>query len=120
MKDVKQTVTLTVEYRIGVQDAARGSFSGGVSHPKYMNELYFGVFDDIVGDGPSGKTQINLWGSRRAYREFARYLLALTAYSKDRRLRDPDYHGHYDNARNNDGEPLIHLIVHAPRSHRGG
>ena len=66
----------------------------------------------------NGKTQINLWGSRRAYREFARYLLALTAYSKDRRLRDPDYHDYFENARNNEDEPTIHMIVHAPRNHR--
>ena len=87
-----------------------------VPEPKFLDEIWITTSEDVMSDSEgkdvlTGKTQINLRGSRRAYREWARYLLALA----ELRTLDPDYHDHFFDLIDNTGFPGVHLIAHAPR-----
>jgi hypothetical protein len=123
MNLVKKTVPIEVTYWVGRQDPARGVFEGGVPDPEHLDELHIDVSDDEMWDeaagrfASTGRTQINLSGSRRAYLEFARFLLAVIEVATE--TADPDYHTHLDSITNAAGKPAIHLIVHGCRPDPG-
>ncbi|MGH7426321.1 MAG: hypothetical protein ACREJP_09160 [Candidatus Methylomirabilales bacterium] len=116
MKLVKKTISVEIETWAGTEDPEKGIFEGGVPDPERLDELAIETSEDEVFDlqldefVPTGKVQLHLRGSARAYFALARYLLALCQLE----TQDPDYHAHFE-IPSPDGKPLIHLIVHAPK-----
>ena len=116
MDTISKKIEVDVSYFIGRQDPQRGIFEGGVPDPPYLDELILDlsideVYDEAADDFvPSGRTQVNVRGTRRSYAAFARFLLALC----ELRSADPDYHSHLEDVRNAAGESAVHMIVHAP------
>src|SRR5438105_1942440 len=86
MKRIKKEIAVGIEYHIGRQEAAAGYLQGGVPEPSHLDEVWLDVADDTSYDEaqerevPNGRLQLNLRGSARAYRELARYLLAICEY----------------------------------------
>jgi hypothetical protein len=116
MRRVRKSLRVDVEYTVGRQDPSGGVFEGGVLDPEFIGELVIDVGQDPIHDDladafvPSGKAQVHLRGSRRALAGLATYLLALCELETS----DPDHHEHFDDVRNSNGVPSVHLIVHAP------
>jgi hypothetical protein len=116
MKLRRKNVTVEVAYFVGKEDPKRGIFRGGPQMSPFLNELIIDSSVDEVYDEssdtlkPSGKMQLNLYGTKRAYMALAQYLLSLCELE----TADPDYHDHWDDIRNSDGKESIHLIMHAP------
>jgi hypothetical protein len=113
-------LSLTLRYRVGNQQPDAISFESNVPEPRFTDELAIDVFDDECYDTerdtymPTGKTQLHLSGSPRAYRAFARYLLTLSAFATDPSVIDEEYHTHLDDIRDSRGRIAVHLIIHQP------
>ncbi len=116
MKRIVEKIPIEIVRYEGVEDAATGRFEGGVEEPSFLDELEVQIADDSAYDAatdalsPTGRVQLHLRGSRRAYFELGRYLVALSRHQ----TADPDPHDHLEAPRNSAGGTL-HLIVHGPR-----
>ncbi|HEU5424607.1 MAG TPA: hypothetical protein VFU72_13765, partial [Nitrolancea sp.] len=113
---IAKRLVLDVSYSVGRQDPANGVFEGGVPGPEHMDEFRIDAASDAVDSertdelAERSRLELNVRGSRRAYRAFAGYLLALCELE----TQDSDYHDHFDEVRSTTGEPVIHMIVHRP------
>jgi hypothetical protein len=114
---VKKRITVDIAYFVGEDEPERGIFRGGIQEAPYLNELVIAPTADEVYDErsdtlqPSGKTQVNVYGTKRGYTALAQCLLSLCALE----TADPDYHLHLDSIHGMDGEDTVHLILHGPR-----
>lgn len=114
----KKEIQLTLEFLEGKQDVEKGTFNGGVREPKFLDELMIDVKEgerydfDLDEDVPTGKYEIQLEGSARAFRELGKYLIAITEYQ----TQDPRYHDHFDDLLNSDAEEFVDLVIYKPEN----
>lgn len=116
MKKTKKEITLLLEFNEGIQNPENGIFEGNVEPPKYLNELNIEVseareYDFETDDFKyTGKVDIQVQGSNRAYRELGKYLIAITEYQTE----DHRYHDHFDNILDSEDEERINLVIYKP------
>jgi hypothetical protein len=117
-KVVLKHVNLELRYLQPERDQRGRILKSGVlvSTEHLENELIIDLSEDLVFDEgaddfvSSGKTQINLRGTVKAFQELGTLLIALTHYQED-----PEYHVHIDNIHeSNEQQPKVHLILHTP------
>lgn len=116
MRLVRKSISVDVAYFVGEDEPEQGIFRGGIQESPFLSELTIDFAVDEVYDEssdtlqPSGKTQLNVYGTRRAYMAFAQCLLSICELE----TVDPDYHMHLDSIRGSDGKEIAHLVLHAP------
>jgi hypothetical protein len=113
---IRRTITVEAAYVVGRQDPEKGVFVSGVPVPRYIREIRVGVYKDVdFAEDDSqprhtGRYQLHVHGSRRAYRALGKYFLSLS----ELRTLDPDYHTHFDDVEAPRGSPTTDIIVHGP------
>lgn len=117
MKRIRKRIPVLIEYVIGDQIPEKGIFEGGVPEPEFLSELRIDVGKDEAYDSvtnglvSTGRLQVHLRGTPRAYRELSRYLLALSVM----KTLDRYYHDHLEGIQYSDGDETVNLVVHAPK-----
>lgn len=118
MKLRKQEINLSLEFFEGKQDLENGVFEGGVKEPENLEELTIDILEGETFDleieqfSKTGKYEIQIQGSNRAYRELGKYLLAITEYQTE----DPSYHDHFENILNSNNQEFVDLVIYKPRN----
>ena len=110
----KKTVKIEVGF-VGtgrVIERPKGTFRGSAVLPRAAAKAKFNLLrqdDELTLNGSSlqGAFQINLWGSRDAYRALGTYLLAIAELDT---TADPEYHEHVE-ASSFDGRTRLELIL---------
>jgi hypothetical protein len=93
---------------------AGGGIDNSVSHIE--DDMRVEITDDPIWDNDSGeffssgRPQIHIGGTRRAFEELGVFLLALAHY----RPREPGYSMSF-NLENAEGDPALHLVIHLPQ-----
>jgi hypothetical protein len=115
-KLISKKKSISVSYWPAVHDASRNLYSGGVPTSRLLSELRIDAYPDLRWDEASdemlatGKTEIHVRGSKRAFKALAAFLLSLNEYKTE----DPDYHEHLDEILDSSGNPSVHLVLHSP------
>ncbi len=116
MKLVRKHIAVDIAYFVGTDEPTRGIFRGGVQEPAHLDGLVIDtIVDDIYDESSdtfqtSGKTQLNVYGTRESYRALAQCLLSMCELE----TKDPGYHFHVEGIRGSDGSEAAHLILHLP------
>ncbi|HAN09695.1 MAG TPA: hypothetical protein DCP90_03680 [Clostridiales bacterium] len=111
IKIYKEKVEIELKYLSGKQDIKKGIFAGGVQTPQYLDEIIIDIseaekFDEVLEDFvENGNLKVDISGSSRALEELGIYLIALSKY----KTFDPDYHDHFENFNNSNGEKVIEV-----------
>jgi hypothetical protein len=112
----KEKIEITLEYLEGNDKPQIGHFQSAVVHPKYLSELNIWVNEKMEFDENKDQFvkvsgyQINILGSRKAIKEFGKYLIALSKFE----TLDENYHDHFDELGKIDNEDSCEIIVHHP------
>jgi hypothetical protein len=115
-KDYRKKITRTITFTEYWSDS--GEYVGGGISKSVQNinlETWVQLFDDLVMDdqstkiGSTGRQQIHIGGTRRAFKELGTILLALSLFEPPK----PGYNIHLD-LLNENGEPTIHLVLQLP------
>lgn len=118
MRIDKKEVSISLEFYHGKQDPENGIFEGGVKEPEKLDELTIDIREGETFDleneqfTKTGKYEIQFQGSNKAYRELAKYLLAITEYQTE----DPAYHDHFDDILNSEDQKFVDLVIYKPKN----
>lgn len=115
MKSKKETkeITLKLNYFRSKADKEKGVFYGGVTEPKYTDELTIDINDDYDFDidteefNKNGMFSLEISGTKRALKEMGRFLINIALYETD----DEDYHEHIDQLRDSEGNPKVNMVI---------
>ena len=122
----KKTVEIELKF-LGtgrVEQLGRGAFVGGLPPPKTAGQVGFsihrmmldenGILNPVMGeDSSAGNFQVNLYGTKKGYRELGRYFLALAELDT---TKDDGFHEHHDDLASVDGSSHVDLIVRKQRA----
>ncbi|OZM58464.1 hypothetical protein CIB95_02535 [Lottiidibacillus patelloidae] len=113
---VQKKVTLTLEYFKNKVSKDKTVFSGGVVEPEIsglMIDVREGMHFDLESEQlvRNGKHELHIYGGRKDMMEFGKYLIALANYETE----DPNYHDHFDNIKNFDGEDSVDIVIYQPK-----
>jgi hypothetical protein len=117
-KNLSDTILLQLNYSPTLKDVDGIIRSSGVKADLDLlsNELQIDIGGDKLFDWDldqfvdSGKYQINLKGSKKAFFELGKLLIALAKHPDE----DKEYHVHIDDIKDEADTPQAHLIVRAP------
>lgn len=109
---------IQLEYLVGKSNPNKGVYEGGVCEPRYLNELMIDIQNEEIFDFEKDafieleNRIIHFSGSRRAFKELGRYLIALSKYETE----DPDYHDHFDEVGSINSESKNKIVFHGCKS----
>ncbi len=99
-----------------VVERPKGTFRGSAVLPRAASKTQFNLLrvndQDLSDASLEGRFQINIWGSKEAYRALGTYLLALAELDT---AADPDYHEHVQ-VGSFDGRTQLEVILRKPRT----